>query len=126
MLHMGILWAAGHTGRIGEVVMKQRLALCLSALLAIPAFAQDKPKPIAAHPKVDQEKVDKAIQEGCNYLLVSGGVGTFSHGQRNQPAANQSYAELILLTLLHSGYYAEGDPKIQGIVDFIVTKQIGS
>ncbi len=106
--------------------MKLRLALILSALLAIPASAQDKPKPIAAHPKVDQEKVDKAIQDGCKYLLFSGGMGTFSHGQRNQPAALQSYAELILLTLLHSGYYAEGDPLIQPLVDYIVSKQIGS
>ena len=65
--------------------MKHRLALLLSSfLLAIPALAQDKPKPIAAHPKVDQEKVDKAIQEGCKYLLFSGGgMGTFTHGQRN-------------------------------------------
>src|SRR5436190_9555129 len=126
MRHMGILWAAGHTGRIGEVVMKMRLALFLSTLLAVPAFAQDKPKPIAAHPKVDQEKVDKAIQEGCKYLLFSGGMGTFPHGQRNQPAATQSYAELILLTLLHSGYYADGDPLIQPLVDFVASKQIGS
>jgi len=116
--------------------MKHRLALLVSALLAIPASApfdsslahgkQDKPKPIAAHPKVDQEKVDKAIQDGCKYLIGSGGMGTFSHGQRNQPAALQSYSELILLTLLHSGYYAEGDPLIQPLVDFITTKPIGS
>src|ERR1043166_1022099 len=91
-----------HTGRIGEVVMAQRLALLFSALLAIPAAAQDKPKPIAAHPKVDQEKVDAAIQAGCKYLLGAGGMGTFTHGQRNQPEAIQSYAELTLLTLLHS------------------------
>jgi hypothetical protein len=53
-------------------------------------------------------------------------MGTFTHGQRNQPEAIQSYAELTLLTVLHSGYYAEGDPAIQGLVDFIVTKRIGS
>src|SRR5262249_28537172 len=62
----------------------------------------------------------------CKYLLFSGGIATFTHGQRNQPAALQSYAELILLTLLHSGYYAEGDPLIQPLVDFVLTKQIGS
>src|ERR1041384_8109421 len=111
---------------MGEVVMAQRLALLFSALLAIPAAAQDKPKPIAAHPKVDQEKVDAAIQAGCKYLLGAGGMGTFTHGQRNQPAALQSYAELTLLTLLHSGYYADGDAAIQGLVDFVATKQIGS
>jgi hypothetical protein len=106
--------------------MKHRLALLLSAVLAFPAQAQDKPKPIAAHPKVDQEKVDKAIQDGCKYLLGTGGMGTFSHGQRNQPAALQSYAELMLLTLLHSGYYEEGNPALQPLVDFVTTKPIGS
>jgi hypothetical protein len=106
--------------------MKHRLALLISALLAVSAFAQEKPKPIAAHPKVDQEKVDKAIQDGCKYLLGAGGAGTFAHGQRHQPAALQSYAELILLTLLHSGYYADGDPAIQPLVDYVATKPIGS
>src|SRR5437870_1399038 len=127
MLHMGILCMAGHSsGRMREVVMKLWLALPLSALLAIPAQAQDKPKPIAAHPKVDQEKVDKAIQDGCKYLLGSGGLGSFTHGQRNQPAAMQSYSEIILLTLLHSGYYAEGDAALQPVIDFVTTKPIGS
>src|SRR5262245_4789024 len=97
-------------GSLREVGMKLGLALLLSALLAVPAFAQDKPKPIAAHPKVDQQKVDEAVEKGCKYLLNSGGVGTFPHGQRNQPQALQSYSELVLLTLLHSGNYAEGDP----------------
>jgi hypothetical protein len=55
--------------------MKHRLALLFSALLAIPAAAQDKPKPIAAHPKVDQEKVDAAIQAGCKYLLAPAAWG---------------------------------------------------
>src|SRR5438270_596155 len=111
MLHMGILCTAGHTEGRGRLFMKHRLALLVSALLvtAVAPFdsgltplahgKQDKPKPIAAHPKVDQEKVDKAIQDGCKYLLFSGGMGTFTHGQRNQPAATQAYAELILLTL---------------------------
>ena len=72
--------------------MAFRLAILLSAVLAIPASAQDKPKPIAAHAKVDQEKVDDAIKKGCKYLLQSGqGMGTFPHGQRNQPQAIQAY-----------------------------------
>ncbi|MBI3856222.1 MAG: hypothetical protein HY293_11085 [Planctomycetes bacterium] len=107
--------------------MKLGLATLLSAILAIPAAAQEKPKPIAAHPKVDQEKVDDAIQKGCKYLLQSGqGVGTFGHGQRNQPQALQCTGELVLLTLLHSGYYNEGDPAIQPLVDYPNQKIIGS
>src|SRR5688572_10952429 len=78
-----------------EVVMKLRLALLLYSLLALPLFAQDKPKPVPAHAKVDQEKVDDAIKKGCKYLIQSGqGMGTFPHGQRNQPPAIQAYGEI--------------------------------
>ena len=77
--------------------MTTRLAILLSALLAIPASAQDKPKPIPAHQKVDQEKVDEAIKKGCKHLLGGGqAMGTFPHGQRNQPQAIQAYGEIIL------------------------------
>jgi hypothetical protein len=107
--------------------MKLRLAILLSAILAIPASAQDKPKPIAAHAKVDQEKVDEAIKKGCKYLIQSGqGMGTFPHGQRNQPQAMQAYGEIVLLTLLHSGYYAEGDVELMPLIDFLNQKPIGS
>jgi hypothetical protein len=107
--------------------MRHRLALLLSALLAVPAFAQEKPKPIAAHPKVDQQKVDEAIEKGCKSLVEGGqAMGMFPHGQRHQPVAQQAYAELVLLTLLHSGNYAEGDVAIQPIVDYVLQKPIGS
>jgi len=120
--------------------MKLRLAILLSAILAIPALApfdsglmplaqgkQDKPKPVPAHAKVDQEKVDEAIKKGCKYLLQSGqGMGTFPHGQRNQPQAIQAYGEIVLLTLLHSGYYQEGDVELQPIIDFLNQKTLGS
>jgi hypothetical protein len=107
--------------------MKSGLALLLSALLAIPAAAQDKPKPIPAHPKVDQEKVDEAIKKGCTWLVNSGqGMGTFPHGQRNQPQAVQASGELILLTLLHSGYYFEGDAPVTQLADYVNQKIIGS
>jgi hypothetical protein len=107
--------------------MKLRLATLLSAILAIPALAQDKPKPVPAHAKVDQEKVDEAIKKGCKYLLQSGqGMGTFPHGQRNQPQAIQAYGEIVLLTLLHSGYYQEGDVELQPIIDFLNQKTLGS
>src|SRR5262245_20190071 len=111
----------------GEAGMTLRLAILLSSLLAISAFAQDKPKPIPAHAKVDQEKVDDAIKKGSKYLIQSGqGMGSFPHGQRNQPQAMQAYGEIILLTLLHSGYYAEGDPELQPLIDFLNQKIIGS
>src|SRR5436190_16436562 len=111
----------------GEAGMTTRLAILLSALLAIPASAQDKPKPIPAHQKVDQEKVDEAIKKGCKHLLGGGqGMGTFPHGQRNQPQAIQAYGEIILLTLLHSGYYQEGDVELQPLIDFLNQKPIGS
>lgn len=107
--------------------MTHRLAILLSAFLAVPAVAQDKPKPIPAHAKVDQEKVDEAIKNGCKYLINSGfGMGSsFNHGQRNQPIAVQAYSELVLLTLLHSGFY-DDDPAIQPIADHVSTKIIGS
>jgi hypothetical protein len=97
------------------------------ALLFGSAQAQDKPKPIPAHSKVDQQKVDDAIERGCKWLISTGfAFTTFSHGHRNQPAATQAYAELILLTLAHSGFYKDGDPAIQGLTDHVLNKQIGS
>src|SRR5258706_11883684 len=93
---------------VREVSMGTRLAIILSVLL-IPAGIHAQQQ--AAHPKVDQQKVDEAIQKGCKWLISSGsGFGTFNHGMRNQPQAVQAYGELVLLTLLHSGYYTEDTP----------------
>ena len=89
------------------------------------APAQDKPKPNAAHPKVDQEKVDEAIRRGCE-VIIGQGFGSFAHGKRNQPEAMQSYLELVLLTLAHSGYFKDGDLRIQPLIDEVLRKQIGS
>ncbi len=100
----------------------------LIALVALcPAGAQEKPKPVPAHAKVDQVKVDEAIDRGCKYLLSSGGIQRqFGWGKRHQPEAQQAHAELILLTLAHSGFYAEGDAVIQQLLEMITKKQIGS
>lgn len=99
----------------------------LLSAAAPPQAPPDPAKPVPAHPKVDQEKVDEAIRKGCAFLLTSGGAfGTFPHGKRNQPEALQSYAELVLLTLAHSGYYADGDPAIQPLVEYVLQKPIGS
>jgi hypothetical protein len=101
------------------------LGILLSA--AAPQVPPDPAKPVPAHPKVDQEKVDEAIRKGCAFLVSSGGAfGTFPHGKRNQPEALQSYAELVLLTLAHSGYYADGDPALQPLVEYVLQKPIGS
>jgi hypothetical protein len=94
-------------------------------LVATSALGQQEKKPLAAHPKVDQQKVDEAIKKGCQ-VIIGAGFGSFGHGQRHQPLAMQSHAELVLLTLLHSGYYDENSPEIQGLVQYVLTKQIGS
>ncbi|HZE96647.1 MAG TPA: prenyltransferase/squalene oxidase repeat-containing protein [Planctomycetota bacterium] len=106
--------------------MKLRLALLLSTLVAAsPALPQQNPVP--AHAKVDQQKVDEAIQKGCKFLLTTGNAfATFNHGMRNQPAAVQAYGELVLLTLLHSGYYTEDDPALQPLIKHVNEKIIGS
>jgi hypothetical protein len=105
--------------------MKTRLTILGIILACAAAPAQDKPKPNPAHPKVDQQKVDEAIQKGCA-AIIGQGFGSFSHGKRNQPEALQSYAELVLLTLAHSGYYADGDPSIRPLTEYVIQKEIGS
>jgi hypothetical protein len=106
--------------------MKFKLAILLLALLIAPLQAQQQ-KPVAAHPKVDQEKVDEAIKKGCVYLLNAGnGMATFNHGMRNQPAAVQAYGELVMLTLLHSGNYTEDSPELQPLIRHLNEKIMGS
>src|SRR5260221_3313308 len=119
---MGIIRSGSRVVR--EVSMGTRLAIILSILL-IPAGIQAQQQ--AAHPKVDQQKVDEAIQKGCKWLLGGGNAfSTFNHGMRNQPAAVQAYGELVLLTLLHSGYYTEDSPEIQPLIKHVNEKIIGS
>lgn len=89
------------------------------------ATSQDKGAP--AHPKVDQAKVDEAIQKGCKVLIAGGSAfGSFTHGNRHQGEAVHGYAELILLTLLHSGYYTGQEPALQPIVDYCRERAITS
>ncbi len=102
--------------------MKATLAILFATLLISSSQAQQ-----AAHPKVDQQKVDEAIQNGCKYLLGSGnGFATFTHGMRNQPAAVQGYGELVLLTLMHSGYYTEESQELQPLIRHVAEKPVGS
>jgi len=62
------------------------------------SFAQD-PKPGQAHPKVDQSKVDAAIDRGAAYLLSNGVGRTFSHNH----AKDLSDDDLVFYTLIHAG-----------------------
>ncbi len=107
--------------------MKALVGALAALLVAVPSQAQQPPpqKPVPMHPKVDQLKVDDAIQKGCG-IIVQQGMGAFGHGQRNQPLAMQDHAELVLLTLLHSGYYFENSPELRQLFSYILSKQIGS
>jgi len=91
-----------------------------------PAYGlQDKPEP--AHPTVDQEKVDRAIQDGCRYLLSAADLYTsFGHGRRHQAEAMQAYGELVLLTLAHSGYYKDGSAEIARLIEHVLQKPIAT
>ena len=70
-----------------------RFALILVLVLAVPALAQDPPKPDPAE-EAFQKKVDAAIDKGAQFLLNKYKIGGISE---------QKKAELILLTLIHAG-----------------------
>jgi hypothetical protein len=90
------------------------------------AFLLQNPAP--AHPKVDQARVDAAIEKGCAWLLKQTGelLREFPHGKRNQPEATTAYTELILLTLAHSGFYPEEHAEVRKLVEHAVKKEIAS
>ncbi|HLG41975.1 MAG TPA: hypothetical protein VI643_01325, partial [Planctomycetota bacterium] len=81
-----------------------------------------------AHPKVDQARVDAAIEKGCAWLLKQTNdlLREFPHGKRNQAEATSAFTELILLTLAHSGFYPEDHPEVQKLVDHVLKKEIQS
>ena len=86
-----------------------RVLFSALAILAasVPAAGQDKkPVPGAAHPGVDQKRVNRAIQAGVEYLKTC-----------DSPGHNQSKDadKLILLTLLHAG--AEAQPRFKQLFD---------
>lgn len=87
----------------------------LSALLLFP---QDPGK---AHPKVDQGKVDQAVEQGARFLLseVEGGLDSISH----PVGGTNGLEELVLYTLLHAG----ADPTsaaFQKLVEKVTTKKL--
>ena len=94
-----------------------RTFFCALALLAatLPAVGQDK-KPApggAAHPGVDQKRVNKAIQAGVEYLKTCDSPGHNS---------SKDADELILLTLLHAG--AEAVPRFKQLFDKMMSEPL--
>ena len=109
--------------------MKAMLAVALIGLAGAPAQDKPKGKGGAGGPKVDQKKVDEAIQKGCKYLVSCGaGFGQFGHGHRHKkyPAPVHGYGELILLTLADSGFYDDESPELQALIQNVLEKKIGS
>src|SRR5262245_55198708 len=82
--------------------------LALGLAVTAPAAAQDPKKPVpgAAHPGVDQKRVNRAIQAGVKYLETSDSPGHNS---------SKDADELILLTLLHAN--AEAVPRFKQMFD---------
>lgn len=69
-----------------------------------------------AHPKVDQKRVDEAIVKGCEYLLnLSPRMPSGTHTYPGIRGTKLRYDELVLLTLLESGWDRK-DPRIQGLI----------
>lgn len=85
--------------------------------MAIVGYAQGKPQP--ANSKVDQEKVDKAIERGVEYLKKAfEKTSEFDNESFPHPHGGaMRYHELVTLTLLHAGL-EEGD----AVVDKMVKK----
>lgn len=98
------------------------------AALLFATWAQDKPNPVPAHPKVDQQKVDEAIEKGCKWLVSQpvSLTNPFKGGKRHQAESQQAYLELAALTLAHSGLYPEDDPKMKELLDVMLKKEIES
>ena len=94
---------------------KLSFALALGLAIVVPAAAQDpkRPAPGAAHPGVDQKRVNRAIQAGVEYLKSC-----------DSPGHNQSKDadELILLTLIHAG--AEAQPRFKQLFDKMMSEPL--
>ncbi len=108
--------------------MGMRLVLWVG--LVLPLLAQDKPKkgdgkiPGVAHPKVDQARVDEAIDNGVKFLRPKkketdqGFVHAWEQG-----APEQNYAELVLYTFLHAGV-SEEDPDFQRLLTKMLSDKL--
>ncbi len=86
-------------------------------VLGFLTLLQDPKKP----PKVDQEKVDAAIEKGVQYLrgqmeLVLNRDIYLTWERTNQGSFHQKMTELVALTFLHAGVKPE-DPEFQKMID---------
>jgi hypothetical protein len=84
--------------------------------------------PVKQHPKVDQLRVDDAIEKGCKWMLSNKAEITKewpAGHKRHQAEPTISYLELVVLTLAHSGFYfIEEHPEYKELVDEMVKKEI--
>ncbi len=90
---------------------------------------QDMPKrvPVQQHPKVDQLRVDEAIEKGCKWLLGQPGEITKewpAGHKRHQAEPTISYLELVVLTLSHSGFYEEDHPEMKKLIAEMIKRDI--
>jgi hypothetical protein len=99
----------------------------------IALVAQDAPPkrvPAPQHPKVDQERVDQAIEKGCKWMLSNKADITKewpAGHKRYQAEPIVSHLELVVLSLAHSGFYfVEEHPEFKELVDLMVSKEIVS
>lgn len=88
--------------------------------------AQDKKVPGQAHPKVDQARVDAAIDDGVKMLRgkMSEIEREFTHAWE-QGAPAQNYLELVLYTWVHAGV-DENDPDFKRMLDRVLAKKLTS
>jgi hypothetical protein len=103
--------------------------LFAAAVAAASIQGQDKPKrvPVAQHPKVDQFRIDDAIERGCKWLLSKGDEITKewpAGHKRHQAEPVISYLELVVLTLAHSGFYEEDHPEMKRLLDEMIKREI--
>ncbi len=74
-----------------------------------------------AHPKVDQKRVDDAILKACEWLLnQSGKLPTGKHTFAGIRSVALRYDELVLLTVLESGWDRR-DPRVQALISKVAT-----
>lgn len=90
----------------------------LAVLMAAPLAAQDaKKKPVQAHPKVDQAKVDAAIRKGIAYLKTR--MGGLPQGHDPEMRSD----ELVLWTFVHAGV-PETDPDFQKLFKSMMERNL--
>ena len=97
-----------------------KLAIALAAGMTMTAAAQDAPKkqdPAQAHAKVDQNRVDKAIKKGVEFLKAAA-PGKTKHGTKEI-----LWDELVLLTYVHAGV-AEDDPAFEKLFKSMMEREL--